>query len=276
MQIKFFRAIWGMEEPTLEQNLVKIKEAGFDGVEMMVPLQKAGQQELKSCLHDLELDLIASQWAASGQTFNEYLTSFEEHLYANAELQPLFSNSQTGKDYYSPAQTTQLIERAAEIARETGIPILHETHRGKFTFHTLATEFFLKQFPDLRLAADFSHWCNVSESYLQDQPVVMELAISRTDHIHARVGHTQSAQVADPRAPEWQEALQHHLTWWDAIIDRQQKKGTKVFTICPEFGPYPYMPELPFSREPLANLWEINLFIKELLQKRYSKESISN
>ncbi len=270
MQIKFFRAIWGMEEPTLRANLVKIKQAGFDGVEMMVPLENAAQKELKALLQELNLDLIAAQWAANGNSFAEYLRSFEDHLYANARLNPLFSNSQTGKDYYTPEQTTQLIQRAAEIAHETGVPVLHETHRGKFTFHTRSTEYFLQQFPDLRLAADFSHWCNVCESYLQDQPEIMELAISRTDHIHARVGHTQSAQVSDPRAPEWQEALQHHLTWWDAIVTTHLQKGTEVFTICPEFGPYPYMPEEPYSREPLANLWEINTYMKDLLQKRYA------
>ncbi len=271
MQLKFFRSIWGMEEPTLRANLEKIKAAGFDGVEMMVPLKKSGQEELRALLQELNLDLIASQWAASGSTFAEYLLSLEEHLYANAELKPLFSNSQTGKDYYTPEQTSKLIERAAEIARETNVPVLHETHRGKFTFHPRNTAQYLQQFPDVRVAADFSHWCNVCESYLLDQPEDLALAISRTDHIHARVGHPQGAQVSDPRAPEWQEALQHHLTWWDAIVDAHRRKGSAVLTICPEFGPYPYLPEEPYSRKPLADLWEINLFMKDLLQKRYAE-----
>lgn len=77
MRIKFFRSIWGMEEPTLEKKLKKIKQAGFDGVEMMVSLDKVGQNELKVLLRDLDLDLIASQWAAQGATFTEYLISHE-------------------------------------------------------------------------------------------------------------------------------------------------------------------------------------------------------
>lgn len=271
MQVKFFRSIWGMEESSLRANLEKIKNAGFDGVEMMVPLEKTGQEELQALLQELNLDLIASQWAANGATFAAYLLSLEEHLYANAELKPLFSNSQTGKDYYTPEQTNKLIQRAAEIAQETNVPVLHETHRGKFTFHPRSTAQYLQQFPDLRLAADFSHWCNVCESYLWDQQQDLALAISRTDHIHARVGHPQGAQVSDPRAPEWQEALQQHLTWWDAIVNAHYQQGKAVLTICPEFGPYPYMPEEPFSRKPLADLWEINLFMKDLLQKRYAK-----
>ncbi len=270
MKVKFFRAIWGMELPTLSQNLQKIKEGGFDGVEMMVPLDKKERGELQAGIKDLELDLIASQWAASGATFNEYFKSFEKHLFTNAELKPLFSNSQTGKDYYTEEQTAKLIERAAEIAKETGIPILHETHRGKFSFHTTITAKFLNKYSDLRIAADFSHWCNVSESLLQDQQEILDLAISRTDHIHARVGHTQSAQINDPRAPEWEEALNAHLAWWDKIVATHKQKGTEVFTICPEFGPYPYMPELPHSRKPVADLWEVNVFMRDLLKKRYS------
>jgi sugar phosphate isomerase/epimerase len=277
MKIKFFRAIWGMTEPTLAQNLLKIKQGGYDGVEMMVPLDLLEQNELRAILQDLQLDLIASQWAAAGNTFPAYLQSFEEHLYTNARLNPLFSNSQTGKDYYTQEQVTILIERAEQIAAETGVPVLHETHRGKFTFHPVTTAHYLRLFPELRLAADFSHWCTVCESYLQDQSVVLDLALTRADHIHARVGHTQAAQVNDPRAPEWAEAFNHHISWWDEIIGNQRYKGTEVFTICPEFGPYPYMPELPYSRKPLADLWEINLYMKNFLQNRYAatEESVT-
>lgn len=269
MKIKFFRAIWGMDAPTLRENLEQIKAAGFDGVEMMVPLDKTEREELQAGIKDLQLDLIASQWAASGSTFAEYLKSFEKHLFTNALLNPLFSNSQTGKDYYTEEQTSQLIERAAEIAKETGIPVLHETHRGKFTFHTTTTAKFLNRYPHLRIAADFSHWCNVSESLLHDQQDILDLAISRADHIHARVGHTQSAQINDPRAPEWEEIVNAHLAWWDKIVETQKQRGTEVFTICPEFGPYPYMPELPYSRKPLADLWEVNVYMRDLLKKRY-------
>lgn len=95
------------------------------------------------------------------------------------------------------------------------------------------------------------------------------MAISRTDHIHARIGHTQAAQIPDPRAPEWEKAIDYHLKWWDKIIETHKQKGTEVFTICPEFGPYPYMPEIPFSRQPVADLWEVNLYIRDLLNKRY-------
>ena len=50
------------------------------------------------------------------------------------------------------------------------------------------------------------------------------IAISKTVHIHARVGHSQSAQVSDPRAGEWQTEVNVHLKWWDDIVDYLRKK----------------------------------------------------
>jgi hypothetical protein len=75
--------------------------------------------------------------------------------------------------------------------------------------------------------------------------------------------------VPDPRIPEWQEAVNYHLSWWDKIAELIQAKN-EVLTITPEFGPYPYMVHLPGNNLPISNQWEVNCHIKDLLQKRYS------
>ena len=123
--------------------------------------------------------------------------------------------------------------------------------------------------PQLRLTADFSHWCNVSESLLEDQAESLALAIERTDHLHARVGHAQGPQVSDPRAPEWQPAVEAHLTWWDKVFTRHQQAGAATFTVTPEFGPAPYMPALPYTAQPVAEQWELNVHMMELLRERW-------
>jgi sugar phosphate isomerase/epimerase len=269
MKIKFFSPHWGMENMLLEEAFNKIKEAGFDGVEMTVPFQLQEKEHFLNLLEKYELDLIAQQWSAAGITFKEYKQSFQQHLYHFASVKPLFINSQTGKDYYTFEQNSELIHLAAKIEEETGVPIVHETHRGKFSFCAAITGKFLEAIPGFSIAADFSHWCNVSESYLQDQQETVAVAIGRANHIHARVGHPQGAQVSDPRVPEWQEALQYHLQWWDAIIEKHRKSGTTLFTITPEFGPWPYMPALPYTRQPVTSQWEVNLFMRNLLKERY-------
>ena len=123
--------------------------------------------------------------------------------------------------------------------------------------------------PDIAITADFSHWCNVSESLLEEQEEALETAINKTVHIHARVGCSQSAQVSDPRADEWRTELAAHLDWWDAIVRCRIKNGAELLTITPEFGPAPYMPALPYTKMPVASQWDINVYMMNVLKQRY-------
>jgi hypothetical protein len=161
-----------------------------------------------------------------------------------------------------------IFRRARQLEVELGVRVVHEIHRGRATFSTTATAALLEELPDLKLAADFSHWCCVHESLLADQEERVERAIKRSYHIHARVGHPEGPQVTDPRAPEWQEAVAAHLGWWQRIVDHHRASGSAILTICPEFGPPGYMPTLPYTRQPVADLWELNCYMKDLLQKR--------
>jgi len=122
----------------------------------------------------------------------------------------------------------------------------------------------------LKITLDISHWVCVSESFLEDQSEAVNLAIERTEHLHARVGYTEGPQVPDPRVTAWQQALQAHLAWWDKIAERKKKNNNEILTISPEFGPFPYMVPLPQSGEPIANQWDINLYMMNLLRKKYS------
>jgi hypothetical protein len=127
---------------------------------------------------------------------------------------------------------------------------------------------YLEKNPDLRITLDASHWCNVSESLLADQQATMDLALTRVDHVHARIGHAQGPQVHDPRAPEWAEALAAHFGWWDKVVQVKKEKGEPL-TVLTEFGPPDYMPTLPYTRQPIADQWAINVHMMHLLRKRY-------
>ena len=76
--------------------------------------------------------------------------------------------------------------------------VLHETHRNKFTFAAHITFDYPNRIPELRITLNASHWVNVAESFLEEQAI--DLAIKRTEHIHARVGYPEGPQVPDPAA----------------------------------------------------------------------------
>ena len=272
MKIRFLCPAWGNELP-FPAFVERARTAGYDGVELSLPNDDPhSKQEIIDTVQATGSVFVGQHWETSSGDFTQHKAEYIGRLYNVADGQPLLINSQTGKDHFSFEQNLALIDAASDFSNDTGIKVVHETHRGKFSFALHITRDFLAARPDLRLCADFSHWCNVAESMLDDQAAALELAISRADHIHARVGHIEGPQVPDPRAPEWAEALEKHLGWWMRIVDHARSEGQSCLCITPEFGPYPYMTPLPGSRQPIADQWEINLFMMELVKARLKEE----
>lgn len=280
MDVLLFCPIWGLVpdyvdviSADLDAVFLKVKQGGYDGIEMTIPANDNQVEEVNGLLKKYDLQLIAHQWANNGQSVEELMKAYETHLERAIAINPLFVNSHTGKDYLSFEQNSMFIEKAFQLQKDNNIKIYHEIHRGRFSFHCYTMVEYLKAFPDLSLTADFSHWCNVSESYLESQAEHLERAIGHCKHIHARVGHTQSCQVNHPAAPEWKAVLGTFLQWWDQIYEHNLASGEQFLTITPEFGPEPYMSTLPFSKVPVANQWAINLWMKDLLKQRYQNKN---
>ena len=80
----------------------------------------------------------------------------------------------------------------------------------------------------------------------------------------------KAPQVNDPRAPEWSNAVEAHFAWWDKVVEQKRKEGKRM-TILTEFGPADYMPTLPYTRQPVADQWAVNVYMMEVLRKRYGK-----
>jgi sugar phosphate isomerase/epimerase len=258
---------WGFAG-SIDEFAKRAKDEGYDGVELWLPSQAKDQDTMMNALskNNLKYGFLCG---SGDSDFNKNLENFEQILDNALSLKPLFFNSHSGKDYFSSDQANKFFDLTDRKSKDSKTPIYHETHRGRLCFAAHITYDFLKINPNLRLTADFSHWCNVAESLLEDQSEVMDLAIERADHIHARIGHAEGPQVNDPRAPEWRYALERHLTWWDNILARKANTS-KELTILTEFGPIDYLPALPYTRQPVANQWEINVFMKNLLRERYS------
>jgi len=270
MNIEFYCPRWGSEQ--LEWNLFfeKVKQAGYDGVECGIAAD-ADEKEL-----DAIWNLAAKHHTKLiVQHYDTYEADFSKHfdLYC-AWLEKVKSypcekiNSQTGKDFFSFEQNKALVEAAAAFSEKNGTAVLHETHRNKFLFAAHVSKASMEKLPAMKITLDASHWVCVAESYLDDQVAAMELAIERTDHVHARVGYPEGPQVPDPRVPEWEQALHKHLHWWDKVVE-QKKNTNELLTIAPEFGPSPYMVHLPETGKPIVNQWELNVYMMELLRKRY-------
>jgi sugar phosphate isomerase/epimerase len=265
MKLCIIRSKWDLDEIPLETFLSRIKEAGFDGSEIHLPSIRETPEDCVALHRSYDLRFVAMT-TTEGRTPADHMRSLEERLALAAQYQPMRINIHTGKDYFPPEENRRIIERSLALSADIGIPVSHETHRGRATFSTMATQQLLQQIPGMRLTADFSHWCCVHESLLHDQPEALSAAIERADYIHARVGHIEGPQISDPRAPEWQTELETHFAWWLRIADAHRKRGTEHLAVCPEFGPPPYMQTLPCTRQPVASVWDVTMHMMQILR----------
>ena len=246
----------------------KAKQAGYDGVEVWFPADPKSREELVAALKETSLP-VAFVLGGSDKDPQKHFAQFKESLEAAVLLKPLYINCHSGRDFFSFEENKRFIDLTTELSRTTQVPMYHETHRSRILYSAPIARQYMEKIPELRVTFDVSHWCNVHESLLEDQPEALSLAVNRTEHIHARIGHPEGPQVNDPRAPEWKKALDAHVAWWDRVVERKKKEGKRM-TILTEFGPVDYMPALPYTRQPLSNQWEINAYMLEMLRKRYA------
>ncbi len=266
MTLQFFCPRWGSEAFSWDIFCSNVKAAGYDGVEAGVPFDEKELDEMHTALSKHQLVFIGQYWQSFEQEFTAHKNSYIAHLHHLAQLNPVKIDAQTGKDYFTFQQNKELFDVASAFTQQTGIPVAHETHRNKALFAAHITKDFLQQITMLSITADFSHWCNVAESFLEDQQEAVALACVHAIHIHARVGHTQSAQVIDPRLDLWKDALQTHVQWWKQIAAHHKAQKKDTLTITPEFGPAPYLVHHPLNQEPLSNQWEINVWMMNYLR----------
>ncbi len=228
------------------------------------------QKELFAALekHELEIGYLCGSGHKDPAT---NLESFKRAINAastQSAKKPLYINCHSGKDFFTYEKSKLFIDHTTETTTKTGIKICHETHRGRILFAAHIARNFIEKNPALRLTLDISHWCNVHESLLEDQTETVAMALERVEHLHARIGHQEGPQVNDPRAPEWENAVKAHFVWWDKVLERKMKVG-ETMTILTEFGPPNYLPTLPYTQQPVADQWAINVYMMHLLRKRY-------
>ncbi|MEI8641224.1 hypothetical protein P4S68_09460 [Pseudoalteromonas sp. Hal099] len=71
------------------------------------------------------------------------------------------------------------------------------------------------------------------KALLEEQQDALLAAQRQSYYIHARVGHTQSAQVNDPFSSQWRDTLNLYVQWWQTIIDLAKARGQQTFIFAP-------------------------------------------
>jgi hypothetical protein len=279
MHLRLFRSLWtnGFD---LEAALSDCATDVFDGVEGPLPAEAAARAVFLRQLAGAGVPFIAEIATGGGYvpeaglSVTDHIEDFRRQATHAAEASPILLTVLGGCDAWSPAQSIEFFERAMLIAAELDLPVSFETHRSRSTFHPWLTRDLLEALPELRLTADFSHWCCVCERLvLDEEPGLLALLATRTRHLHARVGYAQGPQVPHPAAPEYRRALDAHERWWSEVWHAQAAAGCAATTMAPEFGPDGYLHTQPFTAEPIASLDEINAWMARRQRARFAAAS---
>ena len=267
MKIKYLKCDWGMENyGNPKERLKMYKNAGYDGVECANIGLDA--REFANYIDELGLEYVAMIFCDTEQAFEEQLTEV-------INRRPILINCHPGRDFWDFDRGCDFFAKIFKIASSVDVEVLYETHRTRLLYAPWTTKKYLEEFPDMNLTGDFSHFTTVSEGNMcgDGYKELMDFIIPRTFHLHARVGYQNGPQVPDPRIGmglQWTERFEE---WWDRVIQSCSDQGRKFITINPEFGPPEYQPFHPSSGKPLADIWDICLWMTNRFKERWDQNA---
>jgi sugar phosphate isomerase/epimerase len=259
-------SLWGYDGD-LDGAIRRARAHGFDGLEANLDHGAFRGHEPEAVVERLQQEGLALivEIVTGGDYVpaldcgpEQQLAELERQLARCHRLQPLRITVISGSDSWPPAQRDPFLDRAIALAATASAPVSFETHRSRCLFNPWAMPDLLARHPALRLTADLSHWCCVSERLMEPHLAPVQAMADRVDHIHARVGHAQGPSVAHPFAPEAAAALAAHRDCWRLFLQHQLARRHPQPTITPEFGPDGYLPRLPYTAMPVADLLAIN------------------
>ena len=272
MKLMLVRHLWGVDQTSGLSKYGKAwRDFGYEAIEASLGQQPdpAAFLRFRADHHFAWIPQVFSRDFQPGGTVAEHLRSLRQQVEACLDHQPLFINAHSGTDGWSPAEAEDFFGQALALEQRIGIPRAHATHRLPYSGRPCRTRDLLQKLPDLKLTCDFSHWVCVCERLLPDLGDIVSLCAQRCLHLHARVGYEEGPQVPDPAAPEYATHLAAHEAWWDEIWQAQRGRGCPCSTLTPEFGPPPYLHELPYSRRPAADLPAICDWMAGRLRTRF-------
>ena len=267
MKILVAKSAWEVYEKPLDVFVGRILEEGYDAAEVYLRDRPEKMGQIRHLMRNAGLPLIA-QIATRGDSPDDHIRNLLVDYEQALEAEPLFISSHTGSEWFSFNDNLRIFQAAEELGSKYGLPVRHETHRGRALFALNLTLPFLRALPDLRLTADFSHWFCVHEGNLENQQESLSFVMERARHIHARVGFDQGPQISDPRNVSHKRWLDRSMELWKGIISHAESVGETTMTITPEFGPPSYTPLNGISPEPVSDAWEMNSWMHRFLKEQ--------
>lgn len=268
MLLKVLRSTWGMgclQRADPHTVLARIRQAGFDGLEgSLADLGAAGDAARLSAWSNAALATdtsfvlsVYSSWAnyegpddsskSMGRHLDTIMRGLEEIATAyHPNHSPIVGvNVHAGTDAWSEAEATRFFVDFIAAKASLSLPwVAVETHRGRCACCPFITARILAHVPQLRITSDFAHWILKCERLLdapEEEELLRSVVAPATDHIHARVGTPQQAQVPHVSDPMYSRAAERCARWWETVWSVREASSMSArgstLTATVEYGP---------------------------------------
>src|SRR4051812_9516661 len=134
-ELKVLATNWGFNG-TIDEYCAKVKQDGYDGIEIWWPTEKKDQDALFTALKKYNLE-VGFLTAGHESNYKDHFNTFKNMIDAaatNTVQKPLYINCHSGRDYFSYDENKTFIDHTLQLAKDTGIKICHETHRSRILF----------------------------------------------------------------------------------------------------------------------------------------------
>jgi hypothetical protein len=242
-RLEVYQSLWAMErrhtdgqEHSLEQNIARIAQAGFNGVSAHY-MSRDAVRRLRSLIAPLGLH-------AEGQCFPRTVDDLKPVLDIATEFGVTHIDLQPDVRPRRISECLELIDGWTRLAEQVDFPVYIETHRDRMTTDLHFTLDLLDARPDMRLLGDISHYLVGREfawPVSDENHAMMHRILDHSWAFHGRIASREQVQIEISFLPHkmWVDLF---LEWWRyGFASWRRRAGpddTLVFT-C-ELGPKPY------------------------------------
>ncbi len=273
-KLKVLQSLWAMEqrrpnlpELPLDQQISKIKAAGFDGV----GIRFADRSYVKSACEQLNHhDLV---WEA--QCYPKTVEDFKIIVDHVREFGANHVNLQPDLRFRTVPECLPILNSWRNMANDSDIKLNIETHRNRMTNDLYFTLDLIEALPDIRITADLSHYLvgNEFEWPVSDnQHALMHQILDNSWALHGRVASREQIQVQldFPQHQIWVSLFEQ---WWEyAVRSWWSRSGEdETLTFLCELGPPSYA-ITDRNGEELSNRWDEALSLMSMIRKIWQKQ----
>jgi hypothetical protein len=275
-ELRVYQSLWatelrraGVAELPIPERFDRVKQAGYDG--LAIDLGAADLEVARTCV---------PEYARTGlkglvMAFPSSIEGLRPALHLAKEIDAPFVVVIGRIMPLRVEEMVPVIRDWLRVAREERMPIQFETHRNCITNDLYSTLLMLEAVPEMRLAADLSHYVVDREMMLPISDTMQQYVrriLERADSFQGRVATRSQVQVpiGFPQHRPWLETF---LAWWRTGFQlwRAQGHASDLVFLC-ELGPPNYA--ITDARgDELSDRWQEGLELKRIAQQLWAEVS---